>query len=105
MGKGNAPVVKKTNNSAIDFMSRFFGPKVGIEEDPVTGSAHCTLGPYFSKKIGKDIVIGSQKSQRGGIVECELKSNTEYIGSTDEVDKTLTITGTAVTTMSGTLYI
>ena len=76
-----------------DFMSRFFGPKVGIEEDPVTGSAHCVLGPYFSNKLGKEKIVGAQKSLRGGIVECEL------------IDENLIlIAGTAVTTMSGNLF-
>ena len=52
----------------VDFLSRFFGPKVGIDEDPVTGSAHCALGPYFGSLLGKDQLVGRQVSQRGGIV-------------------------------------
>ena len=76
-----------------DFMSRFFGPKAGIEEDPVTGSAHCILGPYYSEKLGKKNIIGAQKSIRGGIVDCEIKNN--------EVIK---IAGATVTTMRGKLY-
>lgn len=51
-----------------DFLSRFFAPGVGVPEDPVTGSAHCTLGPYWSKRIGIDNLRGYQASERGGFV-------------------------------------
>ncbi len=85
--------VSEEMNDRVDFYSRFFGPKVGIEEDPVTGSAHCVLGPFFAKKMEKDFIVGMQKSQRGGIVECTL------------VDSVVRIAGSAVTTMSGSLYI
>ena len=76
---------------AVDFLSRFFCPKAGINEDPVTGSAHCTLGPYYSTKLGKDTVVGRQMSARTGIVECHV--------TLDNV----TLTGTAITTMNGRL--
>jgi predicted PhzF superfamily epimerase YddE/YHI9 len=76
----------------VDFLSRFFAPKAGINEDPVTGSAHCILGPYYSKKLGKKMVVGRQMSQRSGLVECKV---------TAEV---ITLTGTAITTMCGKLY-
>ncbi len=85
--------VSEEMNDRVDFYSRFFGPKVGIEEDPVTGSAHCVLGPFFARKMEKDFVVGMQKSERGGIVECTL------------VDSAVRIAGSAVTTMSGSLYI
>ena len=75
----------------IDFLSRFFAPKAGINEDPVTGSAHCSLGPYFAKKLKKGKVVGRQMSMRGGIVDCQV-----------EPDK-VTLTGTAITTMTGKL--
>jgi PhzF family phenazine biosynthesis protein len=51
-----------------DFVSRFFAPSVDINEDPVTGSAHCTLGPWWSAKLGKDELLGYQASARGGTV-------------------------------------
>lgn len=51
-----------------DFISRFFAPRVGVPEDPVTGSAHCTLGPYWSKRLGRDTLRGYQASARGGFV-------------------------------------
>ena len=59
----------------VDFVSRFFAPKFGIDEDPVTGSAHCELTPYWAKKLGKSQLIGKQLSPRGGIVQCELKGD------------------------------
>ncbi len=51
-----------------DFVSRFFAPQSGVPEDPVTGSAHCCLGPYWAEKLGKPSVLGFQASQRGGSV-------------------------------------
>lgn len=75
----------------IDFLSRFFCPKAGINEDPVTGSAHCTLGPYFSEKLGKEKVIGRQMSERTGVVECHVTPGN------------ITLVGTAITTMNGRL--
>lgn len=80
----------------VDFCSRFFGPKVGIEEDPVTGSAHCTLGPYFAEKLGKTRVVGRQASARGGVVECVLD---------DEDRDRITIVGDATIVAEGTLLV
>jgi len=57
---------------SVDFVSRFFGPKWGIPEDPVTGSAHCTLAPYWATRLGKSRFIARQLSRRGGEVHCEL---------------------------------
>ena len=54
-----------------DFVSRFFGPSKGVPEDPVTGSAHCTLIPYWSKRLGKTKLHARQVSQRGGELFCE----------------------------------
>lgn len=51
-----------------DFVSRFFAPAAGVDEDPVTGSAHCCLGPYWSERLGKPDLVGYQASARGGIV-------------------------------------
>ncbi len=51
-----------------DFISRFFAPSLGIDEDPVTGSAHCCLGPYWAEKLKKDDLTGYQASRRGGTV-------------------------------------
>jgi len=53
-----------------DFVSRFFAPGVGIPEDPVTGSAHCTLVPYWAKRLGKTSLFARQVSSRGGELWC-----------------------------------
>ncbi|MCD2192731.1 PhzF family phenazine biosynthesis protein [Actinomycetospora endophytica] len=55
-----------------DFVSRFFAPAVGIDEDPVTGSAHCCLAPYWAEKLGKPSLVGAQLSRRGGTVGVEV---------------------------------
>ena len=52
----------------FDFISRFFAPGVGINEDPVTGSAHCCLTPYWAEKLGKSEMVAYQASPRGGVV-------------------------------------
>jgi len=59
----------------FDFVSRCFGPKYGIPEDPVTGSSHCELAPYWAKKLGKMELSARQVSKRGGNVACELADN------------------------------
>jgi PhzF family phenazine biosynthesis protein len=76
----------RTDSQSVDFISRFFAPNVGIIEDPVTGSAHCTLGPYWAAKLGKKDLVGHQVSRRGGIV---------YVSIID--DNTVQISGNAVT--------
>lgn len=74
-----------------DFVSRFFAPRCGISEDPVTGSAHCGLGPWWSAKLGKDSLIGYQASARGGTVRVTVTG-----------DRCL-LEGTAVTIWTGEL--
>lgn len=59
----------------VDFVSRFFAPKFGIPEDPVTGSAHCELAPYWAAKLGKKTLSARQVSKRGGNLACELRAN------------------------------
>lgn len=59
----------------VDFVSRFFAPKFGIPEDPVTGSAHCELAPYWANKLGKKILSAKQVSKRGGNITCEVKDD------------------------------
>jgi len=58
-----------------DFVSRFFAPRYGVTEDPVTGSAHCLLTPYWSKRLNTQKLIAKQISSRGGIIECELNGD------------------------------
>ncbi len=64
-------VIATAPGSDCDFVSRFFAPSQGIPEDPVTGSAHCTLIPYWSKRLGKNRMFARQLSQRGGELWCE----------------------------------
>lgn len=59
----------------FDFVSRFFAPGVGINEDPVTGSAHCSLAPYWAKRLGRNEMVGYQASRRGGILRVSLDGN------------------------------
>jgi PhzF family phenazine biosynthesis protein len=59
----------------VDFVSRFFAPKYGIPEDPVTGSAHCELAPYWANKLGKNTLTAKQVSKRGGNLICEVVGN------------------------------
>jgi PhzF family phenazine biosynthesis protein len=56
----------------VDFVSRFFAPRAGVPEDPVTGSAHCTLVPYWAERLGRRKLTAKQLSTRGGDLECEL---------------------------------
>jgi len=71
----------------LDFVSRFFAPSAGIDEDPVTGSAHCTLGPYWAGHLGKTILRGYQASARGGYVGVDVKN------------ERILLTGQAITVM------
>jgi PhzF family phenazine biosynthesis protein len=64
----------------VDFVSRFFAPRVGIDEDPVTGSAHCQLTPYWAARLGKMKLQARQVSRRGGEVQCELRGDRVLLG-------------------------
>jgi PhzF family phenazine biosynthesis protein len=75
-----------------DFVSRFFAPADGIPEDPVTGSAHTALAPYWVARLGRDGLVGLQASPRGGLVRTELHGDRVHL------------TGRAVTVVDGTLY-
>jgi PhzF family phenazine biosynthesis protein len=65
-------VVTAAGDGDADFVSRFFGPGVGVPEDPVTGSAHCALGPYWADRLGRMRLIGRQVSARGGTVGVDV---------------------------------
>lgn len=65
-------VTSRASSAGFDFVSRFFGPAAGIDEDPVTGSSHCCLGPYWAAKLGKHAMTGYQASVRGGVVRVLL---------------------------------
>lgn len=77
----------------IDFVSRFFAPGVGIDEDPVTGSAHCSLATYWASQLGRDELVGYQASARGGRVQVRLDGERVAIG------------GRAVTVLRGSLLV
>ncbi len=66
----------------VDFVSRYFAPQCGIPEDPVTGSAHTTLAPYWSKRLGKTKMTARQLSKRGGSLVCEIRGSRVLIGGT-----------------------
>jgi predicted PhzF superfamily epimerase YddE/YHI9 len=84
-------VTARSSAAEWDFVSRFFAPRVGVAEDPVTGSAHCCLGPYWGAKLGKREMVGYQASARGGVVRVTLNG-----------DRVL-LTGQAVTAIRGHL--
>jgi PhzF family phenazine biosynthesis protein len=84
-------VIVTAPGDECDFVSRFFGPQVGINEDPVTGSAHCALVPYWSKRLKQQTLQARQISARGGVLACELRGDRVFM------------TGTAVTFMQGML--
>jgi predicted PhzF superfamily epimerase YddE/YHI9 len=77
----------------VDFVSRCFFPITGINEDPVTGSAHTTLIPYWSNRLNKNNMMAKQLSERGGLLDCSIKDDRVFIG------------GQAVLYFSGTIEI
>jgi predicted PhzF superfamily epimerase YddE/YHI9 len=85
-------VTSRASTPGFDFVSRFFAPSVGINKDPVTGSAHCCLAPYWQKKIKKNMLTAYQASERVGILHLRLES----LGR-------VTIGGAAVTVWKGLL--
>lgn len=72
-------VIATAPGDSSDFVSRFFGPQVGINEDPVTGSAHCALVPYWAQRTGKNSLAALQISARGGDLACELKEGRVFM--------------------------
>ena len=85
-------VTALADDRPYDFVSRFFAPRVGVPEDPVTGSAHCCLGPFWQHRLGKDELLGYQASARGGTVHVQPAGNRVFLG------------GHAVTVMRGELF-
>jgi PhzF family phenazine biosynthesis protein len=77
----------------FDFVSRFFAPAVGVDEDPVTGSAHCCLGPFWAARLGKNELVGHQVSARGGVVNVRVAGERVFLG------------GRAVTVLRGELAV
>jgi PhzF family phenazine biosynthesis protein len=73
-------VTSRAASPDYDFVSRFFAPAAGIDEDPVTGSAHCTLGPFWSRRLGKDNFTAYQASSRGGVVRVRVSGERVFLG-------------------------
>jgi len=73
-------VTSRGTGGAFDFVSRFFAPAAGVDEDPVTGSAHCALGPYWAERLGKTDLVGFQASARGGVVRVSVRSDRVLLG-------------------------
>lgn len=84
-------IVTARGSEPYDFISRFFAPGSGVDEDPVTGSAHCSLGPYWAAKLGKQEMLAYQASARGGEVRVRLERDRVFLG------------GQAVTVLQGRL--
>jgi predicted PhzF superfamily epimerase YddE/YHI9 len=84
-------VTSRSDSPSFDFVSRFFAPAAGIDEDPATGSAHCALAPYWQQKLGKSEMTGYQASPRGGTVKVSMRGDRVGLG------------GQAVTVLKGEL--
>lgn len=84
-------LTSRSDTAEYDFISRFFAPAVGVDEDPVTGSAHCCLAPYWAERIGRTTMVGFQASARGGIVRVRVHGDRVFLS------------GQAVTVMRGEL--
>lgn len=86
-------VVPTARGDEVDFVSRAFAPRLGIDEDPVTGSTHCVLAPYWAGVLGKDELRGFQVSARGGEVRCRVAGDRVRLG------------GQAVVYLEGTIHV
>ena len=84
-------VTSRADSAGYDFVSRFFAPGSGVPEDPVTGSAHCALGPYWQSRLGKSDFVAYQASPRGGVVRVRVAGDRVKLG------------GQAVTVLRGEL--
>jgi PhzF family phenazine biosynthesis protein len=73
-------VTSRASTAGFDFVSRWFGPAVGVDEDPVTGSSHCCLAPYWAARLGRNELTGWQASQRGGSVRVRLEGDRVKLG-------------------------
>lgn len=93
LGGGRGVIVTARGNGHYDFVSRFFAPAAGIDEDPVTGSSHCALAPYWGEQLGKPEMLAFQASARGGEVRVRLSGDRVVLG------------GQAVTVLRGELAV
>lgn len=72
-------IVTAPGGSGVDFVSRFFAPRKGVPEDPVTGSAHCTLAPLWAERLGKTELSAAQRSARGGTLRCRVDGDAVFL--------------------------
>ena len=91
LGVRGVIVTARSSSPEFDFVSRFFAPGAGVDEDPVTGSAHCALGPYWCSRLNKQDFTAYQASARGGVVRVRVKGDRVILG------------GQAVTVLRGEL--
>ena len=84
-------VTARSDSPEFDFVSRFFAPGSGVDEDPVTGSSHCALGPHWARQLGKNSLMAYQASARGGVVRVSVEGDRVTLG------------GQAVTVLRGEL--
>ena len=91
LGPRGVIVTARADTDGFDFVSRFFAPCTGIDEDPATGSAHCCLGPYWQRKLGQDAFTAWQASARGGLIKVAVRGDR------------VTLSGEAVTVLRGEL--
>jgi PhzF family phenazine biosynthesis protein len=73
-------VTARSDEPGVDFVSRYFAPAVGIDEDPVTGAAHCALAPFWATRLGRAELVGYQASARGGTVRCRVVGDRVVLG-------------------------
>ena len=90
---GGVIVTSRATSPGYDFISRFFAPAVGVDEDPVTGSAHCTLGPFWGRILGKHEFLAYQASDRGGYLRVRVAGDRVHLS------------GKAVTVLRGELTV
>lgn len=90
---GNRGVIVSAKGDQVDFVSRFFAPQIGVPEDPVTGSAHTSLAPFWAKKFGKNKLTAQQLSKRGGSLTCEIR------------EERVLISGNAITYLIGEISV
>jgi predicted PhzF superfamily epimerase YddE/YHI9 len=76
----NLRITRAAASDEYDFVSRFFAPGAGVDGDPVTGSAHCCLGPYWSQRLGKSELTGYQASALGGVIRVRVAEARVYLG-------------------------
>ena len=89
--EGRGVIITAAGGDGADVTSRYFAPAYGIPEDPVTGSAHCALGPFWAARLGRDRLVCHQASARGGILRVEVRGDRVILG------------GQAVTVLEGRL--